>query len=74
MTAIHPKFWKSEPRAIKDSLHHVSDQYAVVELENPYDMEGNTWGCIDKDFSVGHIFAYKTTKEFAISFCEEMIT
>ena len=72
MTALDNKFWKVNPQAKPKTLEHVSDQYAVVELKSTDPHGFDVWGCIDKDFSVGYIFAVKCRKTQAVGFCEDM--
>jgi hypothetical protein len=68
---LDPKFWKTQPRAIKSTYEDVNDRFAVVEMACLSAWDENSWGCIDKQFSVGHTFALKTTKEAAIKFCQD---
>jgi len=72
MTEIDNRFWEANPQAIAKTLDHVSDQYAVIELKSIDKWTPNTWGCIDKNFSVGYIFAFKCRKEQAVDFCLNM--
>ena len=69
MTALDNRFWKVNQRAIPDTLEHVSDRFAVVELSGVDKWTPSIWGCIDKEFSVGYIFASKCLKEQAIENC-----
>ena len=68
---LDPRFWKSEPRALPESYEDVSNRCAVVEFTRDIYQEPS-WGCIDKEFSVGYVFAYKSTKEYAIKHCQEL--
>ena len=68
---LDPRFWTKQPQAIKDTYEDVDDRFGVVELKSISDWDDNSWGCIDKEFSIGYIFHCKITKQSAIKFCQE---
>jgi hypothetical protein len=65
---LDPRFWKNQPQAIKSTYEDVNDRFAVVSMAG-IGWDDATWACIDKQFSVGHVFHNKISKLGAINFC-----